>query len=82
MSRHEIPARDPAPLSDHARAELRDIVRAPVPRCAVNPGVARKLEQEGLVEEVQLLSPFKVHKGRTTGHLRATGAGIAKALEL
>jgi len=28
------------PLSEHARAELRDIVSGPVPRSTVNPGVA------------------------------------------
>jgi hypothetical protein len=67
------------PLSKHALAELRDIVRAPVPRCGVNPGVARKLEAEGLVEEVQLRSPFKVHKGGNTAHLQATAAGIDRA---
>lgn len=40
------------PPSEHALAELRDIARSPVPRLAVNPGVANRLEREDLVDVV------------------------------
>jgi len=66
------------PLSEHALAELRDIVAKPVPNCAVNPGVANKLLREGLVEEVQLRSPFATHAGKLIGHLKATATGRAR----
>lgn len=65
------------PLTEHARAELREIIARPVPRVSINPGVAHKLVSEGLAEEVQLPSPFKVHKGGYTAHLQATDAGRA-----
>lgn len=63
------------PLSDHARAELRDIAARPVPKQTVNPGVANRLERETLVERVDLPSPFPTHKGRRIPHLRITAAG-------
>jgi hypothetical protein len=63
------------PLSAAARIVLGDICVKPVPRSAVNPGVANRLEREALVEEVQLPSPFKAHKGGTCAHLRITEAG-------
>jgi hypothetical protein len=63
------------PLSAHALAELRDIAAAPVPRCAVNPGVANRLEREGLVRGVEIKSPYKAHKGGTCLHLEITDAG-------
>jgi len=64
-------------LSEHARAELRVIADKPVPRQAVNPGVANRLLREALVESVMLPSPFKTHRGRSIEHLRATDAGLA-----
>lgn len=67
------------PLSDHARGELRDIAKAPVPSQAVNPGVARKLLDEGLVVTVDLPSPYKTHKGASIAHLRITDAGAVLA---
>lgn len=63
------------PLSAHARAELRDIATAPVPACSVNPGVIRRLSVQGLVELVDLPSPFPTHKGRNIQHLQVTAAG-------
>lgn len=65
------------PLSAHAIAELRNLLLAPEPCCGVNPGVANRLLREGLVETVGLPSPFKVHKGGNTAHLRITEAGRA-----
>lgn len=65
------------PLSEHALAELQDIASAPVPRVAVNPGVANRLLSEALVEAVQLPNPFKAHKGGNCEHLRITDAGRA-----
>lgn len=63
------------PLSAHALAELRNIDRHPVPRCAVNPGVANRLEREYLAKTVMLPSPFKTHKGKSIAHLQITDAG-------
>lgn len=63
------------PLSAHAIAELRDIDRRPVPRSAVNPGVANRLLREALVKTVMLPSPFKTHKGQNVAHLEITEAG-------
>jgi hypothetical protein len=65
------------PLSEHARAELRALVDAPIPCAGVNPGVANRLLREGLVEIVQLPSPFKTHRGRAIDHLRITDEGRA-----
>jgi hypothetical protein len=42
----------------------------PVPRREVNPGVVRKLLEEGLVDSVMLRSPYKTHMGADTEHLR------------
>jgi hypothetical protein len=64
------------PLSDHAREELKDISRKPVPRNAVNPGVANRLLREGLVEAVMLTSPYKTHNGGKCEHLRIAGPGM------
>lgn len=64
------------PLSDHAKAELADIASKPVPRQAVNPGVANRLLRESLVESVMLPSPFKTHAGEPLQHLRITSAGM------
>jgi hypothetical protein len=63
------------PLTAHALAELLDISAKPVPRQAVSPGVANRLEREDLVAEVMLPSPFKAHKGAEIRHLRITAAG-------
>lgn len=61
-------------LSEHALAELRDIAISPVPRSAVNPGCAAKLLRLGLVESVQMPTPFKTKWGMCE-HLRITRAG-------
>jgi len=65
------------PLSAHAIAELRAIALAPVVACGVNPGVRDRLSRGGLVEFVELPSPFPTHKGRNTPHLQLTEAGRA-----
>lgn len=65
------------PLSDHARAELKDMRNKPVPRNSVNPGVSARLLRDALVESVQLPSPFKTHKGALIEHLQITEAGRA-----
>ena len=70
------------PLSEHAIAELKDIALAPVPRCAVNPGVANRLLREMLVESSPRPSPFKVHKGGNTEHLVLTQAGADRLNEV
>lgn len=69
-------------LSGHSMAELRNIVAAPVPQCAVNAAVARRLGKEGLVEVVPLPSPYPVHHGAKIDHLCATEAGRQRAREV
>jgi len=66
------------PLSEYAREELRNIATEPVPRQSVNPGVANRLLREGLVSEVQTVSPFKRHKGGSITHLQITADGLAR----
>lgn len=62
-------------LSAHAMAALRDIASKPLPRQSVNPGVANRLLRDGLVESVQISSPFTTHNGRSIEHLHITDAG-------
>jgi hypothetical protein len=69
------------PLSEHALAELGNIIRKPEPAVGINPGVRKKLLTEGLAEVVHLPSPFAVHKGGNTQFLKATPAGVARWLE-
>lgn len=61
-------------LSPTALDALIKIARAPMPRQALNPGVARKLEREGLVESFEASSPYKTVKGRVR-YLRVTMSG-------
>lgn len=63
------------PLSPHAKHELREMLFAPLPRAAVNPGVVNRLLREALAEVVDLPSPFPTHKGARIPHLRITAAG-------
>lgn len=63
------------PLTAHARAELAQLARAPVPRCSINPGVVDRLTREGLAELRDLPSPFAAHRGGTCQHLVITEAG-------
>lgn len=65
------------PLTEHALQLLLAISSKPMPRQAVNPGVANRLLREALVEERQLPSPFKAHKGGTCAFLCITDAGRA-----
>ena len=48
-------------------AKLKD---GPIPKARINPGVVDRLSREGLIDFVQLPSPFKKDKGGTTTHLR------------
>ena len=66
------------PLSPHAIAELRNMAYAPEPACAINPGVLSRLLREGLIEMVDLPSPFKTHKGGNCQHAKITKAGFAR----
>lgn len=71
------------PLSEHAIAELiemRDL--APIPRCEVNAGVACRLSDEGLIEDVKLPSPFKTDFEKPRTHLAITDDGRARLKEL
>lgn len=65
------------PLSEHAREELRNLAKNPIPTVGINPGVVNRLLRENLAEVVQLPSPFKAHKGGNCAHLQITEAGRA-----
>ena len=65
-------------LSDFARNVLRKLARRPIPSMEVNPGVADRLMRGGLVEVLQLTSPFAKHKGGTCNHLCITDTGRAE----
>lgn len=68
------------PLTEASRRALGTISMAPIPRQEVNPGVADRLEREGLVIVVDLPSPYKGRKGKVP-HLKITEAGFARATE-
>lgn len=63
------------PLSEHALSVLGSIATDPKPCSQINPGVIRRLLDEGLAETVDLPSPYATHKGRSILHLKATEAG-------
>jgi hypothetical protein len=65
------------PLTAHAINTLTDLNRDPWPRQALNPGVVDRLLREALVVSVDLISPYKSHRGKRIEHLRITDAGIA-----
>jgi hypothetical protein len=52
------------PLSEVAKETIRAIRKNPIPCSMVNPGVANRLEREGVLETKQMKSPFKTHKGK------------------
>jgi hypothetical protein len=62
-------------LTEHARGKLQEIAQSPLPTAMINPGVVNRLLRGGLVEIVQLKSPYKAHRGGTCAHLRITEAG-------
>ena len=63
------------PLTEHAFSVLGSITTTPRPCNQVNPGVIRRLMDEGLAETVNLPSPYATHKGKPILHLKATEAG-------
>lgn len=79
MSRLPLNGEKTHPLTSHSLGVLRDLVRSPMPRQEINPGVANRLLREQLVESVDLPSPYASHKGRAIEHLRASAVGIARA---
>lgn len=66
------------PLSESALGALRSLAHGPIPRQEVNPGVANRLEREDLVDEVDLPSPYKTHKGKKIRFLQINDAGRAR----
>jgi hypothetical protein len=62
-------------LSEHALSVLGRVTTSPEPTSSVNPGVVRRLRDEGLAEIVSLPSPYASHKGKRVPHLKATDAG-------
>lgn len=65
------------PLTAHAINWLTDLDKDPWPRQAINPGVVDRLLREALVVPVDLISPYKSHRGKRIEHLRITDAGRA-----
>jgi hypothetical protein len=65
------------PLTAHAIAELTHLSIRPIPRSAINPGVADRLLREALVESYLGSSPYPTHKGRSIEFFRITDAGRA-----
>jgi hypothetical protein len=64
------------PLTKHALDALRTLANSgPKPRQEFNPGICNRLERGELVHVVDLVSPYKTHKGKTIPHLviRHTG---------
>lgn len=64
-------------LGPHCVRELRAIARAPKPRRELNPGVAAKLERQGLVTVQDLPNPYPSSRKKqpTIQHLVLTDAG-------
>lgn len=61
----------PPPLSSHAENQLRRVECGPVPTQEMNPGVVRRLMLTGIVEIVDMPSPYRSHKpGTCVPHLR------------
>lgn len=69
------------PLSAAAIGALTTLLRGPAPRQDFNPGVVRLLAGEGLVEELELPSPYKT-KATLVRHLRLTDLGTKRARAL
>lgn len=62
------------PLSAHALEVMEDLRTRPLPRQELNPGVLNRLYREGLIEDVDLPSPYKKHKGAKIRFVRARSA--------
>lgn len=75
-----------SPPSMHALGVLDTLESAPRPRQEVNFTVSDKLEQYGLIELVELPSPYKAHRyektGRRVRHMVITDLGRAKLKEM
>lgn len=71
-----------APLSNHAKAVLAELLDRPKPRQQINPGVVYRLSREGLITEIQARSPYAKHNGGLIPHITLTDAGIARARSL
>lgn len=61
-------------MTPSLKSALERLARGDEPRQSVNPGVAQKLERDGLASEVDIPSPFKTVKGLVRG-LRITEQG-------
>jgi hypothetical protein len=64
------------PLTKSAIETLHSVHRRPIPRQEINAGQASRLEAEGLIEIVELPSPYKTVKGKVR-HSQITDAGRA-----
>lgn len=69
-------------LSPIAIETLRSLSRTPAPCQSLNPGLCNRLAREGLVDEVQLPSPYASHKGRDIAHFKASTAGMSRLTQL
>jgi len=70
------------PLSEHAKGELKVIASGPRPAQELNPGVKDRLLRGGLIEIVQMPSPYAKHRGAHISFVRITADGrlVADAL--
>jgi hypothetical protein len=67
---------DPIPLSRHALKCLREIKANPAPMSSATCGAVRMLLQEGLIEVVEVPSPFPADNGKKIKRLAITAAGL------
>ncbi len=63
------------PLSKKALADLEWIATKPRPAQEINPGVHDRLDRGGLIERIELESPYATHKGRKIAFVQITQAG-------
>ncbi len=66
---------NPKPLPGYSRRALADIREKPRPCLTINHGAGALLMREGLVEIVQLPSPYKMHGGAPINHFKITVLG-------
>jgi hypothetical protein len=66
------------PLSDHAWGVLEELLRGPMKRFLINPGVINRLDREGLIEPCEVVHAPPRGKLRKLSAIRITDAGRAK----
>jgi len=62
-------------LTRHALQTLKKIKASPRPLRELGYGLLMRLLSDGLVEQVNIPSPYKINHGRMIQHLRITALG-------